>query len=510
MKRALISVTDKTGVVEFARKLNEYGYEIISTGNTFKKLHENGVNVIQVEDVTGFPEILDGRVKTLNPYVHGGILFKRDDKNHVDTVKNHNINSIDMVVVSLYDFEGAIRSGKSHEDIVENIDIGGPSMIRSAAKNYRDVTVVVDIDDYPMIIEKLSSGEIDIDTKKRLAYKAFSTTARYDAIISSYFAGEVGDTYPEILNLTFEKDTELRYGENSHQKGFLYSQPNAKNPILRYEQLNGKELSFNNINDLYGCLEFMREFKDDEKVCAVAIKHANACGVGLGEDSYEAYMKCFEADKVSIFGGIVGITSKVDVKTAKELSNIFLEIVVAYDFDDDALDILKTKKNLRVLKLEKIEDSKQPFDIKYLDGKLLLQDRDIIKNEQRKVVTKVSPTDDMLKDMDFGMKVVKNLKSNAIAIVKNGQTLAVGCGQTSRIWALKNAIENNKDIKSFEGAVLASDAFFPFDDCVRLAAEYGIKGVIQPGGSIKDQDSIDACDELNMAMVVTGIRHFKH
>lgn len=510
MKRALISVTDKTGVVEFGKKLNELGYEIISTGNTFKKLEENGVNVIQVEDVTGFPEILDGRVKTLNPYIHGGILYRRDEKSHVDTVKEHNIGSIDLVVVSLYDFEGAVRSGKSHEDIVENIDIGGPSMIRSASKNYKDVAVVVDINDYDFVIEKLENGGLSLEDRKKLAYKAFSTTARYDAIISSYFASEVGDTYPDILNLTFEKETELRYGENGHQRGFLYSQPNAKNPILNYEQLNGKELSFNNINDLYGCLEFMREFKDDEEVCSVAIKHANACGVGLGRDSYEAYMKCFEADKVSIFGGIVGITSKVDKKTAEELVKIFLEIVVAYDFDEDALEVLRTKKNLRVLKLAKIEDSKQVFDMKYLDGKLLVQDRDVIRNEDKKVVTKVEPTAEMLKDMEFGMKIAKNLKSNAIAIVKDGQTLAVGCGQTSRIWALKNAIENNKELKSFEGAVLASDAFFPFDDCVRLAAEYGIKGVIQPGGSIKDQDSIDACDELGIAMVVTGVRHFKH
>ncbi|WP_101773288.1 bifunctional phosphoribosylaminoimidazolecarboxamide formyltransferase/IMP cyclohydrolase [Peptostreptococcus faecalis] len=510
MKRALISVTDKTGVVEFAKKLNEHGYEIISTGNTFKKLQENGVNVIQVEDVTNFPEILDGRVKTLNPYIHGGILYRRDEQSHVDTVKEHNIGSIDMVVVSLYDFEGAVRSGKSHEDIVENIDIGGPSMIRSASKNYKDVTVVVDIADYPMIIEKLEGEGLSLEDRKKLAYKAFSTTARYDALISSYFAGVLDDKYPDILNLTFEKNTELRYGENGHQRGFLYSQPNAKNPILNYEQLNGKELSFNNINDLSGCLEFMREFKDYDGVCSVAIKHANACGVGLGKTPLEAYTKCFESDKLSIFGGIVGITSTVDVATAKMLSEIFLEIVVAYDFEPEALEILKGKKNLRVLKIAKIEKSKQPYDLKYLDGKLLLQDKDLIESEKQEVVTKVAPTKEQLEDMDFGMKIVKNLKSNAIAIVKDGQTLAIGCGQTSRIWALSNAIENNKDLKRFEGAVLASDAFFPFDDCVRLAEKYGVKAVVQPGGSIKDEDSIKACDELGMTMVFTGVRHFKH
>lgn len=510
MKRALISVTDKTGVVEFGKKLNELGYEIISTGNTFKKLEENGVNVIQVEDVTNFPEILDGRVKTLNPYVHGGILFRRNVQSHIDTIKEHNINPIDIVVVSLYDFEGAVKSGKSHEEIVENIDIGGPSMIRSASKNYKDVTVIVDINDYSKVIEKLENGGLTIEDRRKFAYKAFSTTARYDALISSYFANIVGDKYPEILNLTFEKETELRYGENSHQRGFLYRQPNAKNPILNFEQLNGKELSFNNINDLAGCLEFMREFRDSEDVCAVAIKHANACGVGLGKNSLEAYTKCFESDKVSIFGGIVGITSTIDKVTAEMLKSIFLEIVVAYDFEPDALEILKEKKNLRVLKLKKIEESKQSYDMKYLDGKLLVQDKDTIIADKYDVVTKINPTEKELKDMDFGMKVVKNLKSNAIAIVKDGQTLAMGCGQTSRIWALKNAIENNKEEKSFDGAILASDAFFPFDDCVKLAAEYGIKAIVQPGGSIKDEDSIKACDELGISMVFTGIRHFKH
>ncbi len=510
MKRALISVTDKTGVVEFGKKLNELGYEIISTGNTFKKLHENGVNVIQVEEVTNFPEILDGRVKTLNPYIHGGILYRRDLHSHVNTVKEHNIGSIDIVVVSLYDFEGAVRSGKSHEEIVENIDIGGPSMIRSAAKNYKDVTVVVDIADYPKVIEKLENGGLTIEDKREFAYKAFATTARYDALISSYFAEVVGDKYPEILNLTFEKETELRYGENSHQRGFLYIQPNAKNPILNYEQLHGKELSFNNINDLAGCLEFMREFRDSKEVCAVAIKHANACGVGLGKNTLEAYTKCYESDKISIFGGIVGITSTVDKATAEMLNSIFLEIVVAYDFEPEALEILEKKKNIRLLKLNKIEESLQTYDMKYLDGKLLLQDKDVIIAEKQEVVTKKQPTVQELKDMEFGMKVVKNLKSNAIAIVKDGQTLAMGCGQTSRIWALSNAIVNNKDEKNFEGAVLASDAFFPFDDCVRLAAEYGIKAIVQPGGSMRDEDSIKACNELEISMVFTGIRHFKH
>lgn len=508
-KRALVSVTDKTGVVEFCMELNKLGYEVVSTGNTFKMLKENNVNAIQVDEVTKFPEILDGRVKTLNPYIHGGILYKRDNKNHVETIKEHNIHPIDLVVVNLYDFEGTLKSGKSHEEIIENIDIGGPSMIRSAAKNYKDVAVVVDINDYDMIIEKLKNDSLTLEDRKKLAYKAFSTTGRYDALISNYFAEEVEDKYPEILNLTFQKEQTLRYGENPHQGGVLYSQPNAKNPILNYKQLNGKELSFNNINDLQGCLEVMREFKDNKDVVAVAIKHTNPCGVGLGKNTYEAYTKCYEADKVSIFGGIVGITSTVDVQTAKKLNEIFLEIVVAYDFTEEALEILKTKKNLRVLKLAKIENSLQPYEMKYLDGKLLIQDKNNKLTKKCEVVTKVRPTQEQLKDMEFGMKVVKNMKSNAIAIVKNGETLALGCGQTSRIWALKNAIENNPD-KNFEGAVLASDAFFPFDDCVTLAHETGITAVVQPGGSINDKDSIDACDKYEITMVFTGIRHFKH
>ena len=508
-KRALISVTDKSGVVEFAKGLNELGYEIISTGNTFKTLEKEGLNVLQIDKVTNFPEILDGRVKTLNPYIHGGILYKRDNKNHLDTVNQHNIGAIDLVVVNLYDFEGNLKSNKPHDVMIENIDIGGPSMIRSAAKNYKDVLVVVDTKDYAFILENLRNNNISIKDREKLAYKAFATTARYDALISNYFRDKVGDKFPETLTITFQKEDSLRYGENPHQEAVLYSQSDAKNPILNYEQLNGKELSFNNINDLQGCLEIMREFKDCEEVACVAIKHTNPCGVSIGKNTFEAYEKCYQADKVSIFGGIVGFTSTVDIQTAKKLNEIFLEIVVAYDFEEEALEVLKQKKNLRVLKLAKIENSLQSFDFKYLDGKLLVQDRNEKIANDYKNVTKKEVNENMLKDMEFGMKVVKNMKSNAIAIVKDGQTLALGCGQTSRIWALKNALENNKD-KNFEGAVLASDAFFPFDDCVKLANEYKIDCIVQPGGSIKDKDSIDACNENDMVMVFTGVRHFKH
>ncbi|WP_027702938.1 bifunctional phosphoribosylaminoimidazolecarboxamide formyltransferase/IMP cyclohydrolase [Metaclostridioides mangenotii] len=508
-KRALISVTDKTGVVDFAKELSSLGYQIVSTGNTFRALKEQVENVIQIDDVTKFPEILDGRVKTLNPMIHGGILYKRDNKDHVDTIKEHNIEPIDIVVVNLYDFEGTLKAGKNHDEIIENIDIGGPSMIRSAAKNYKDVAVVVDINDYEYIIDKLKKDDLTVEDRKNLAYKAFSTTGRYDSLISNYFAEEVGDKYPNILNMSFQRENKLRYGENPHQNGLLYSDSSAKNPILNYEQLNGKEISYNNLNDLHGCLEVMREFKDSDEIVAVAIKHANSCGVGLGKNPFEAYTKCYEADPVSIFGGIVGITSTVDKATAEKLHEIFLEIVVAYDYESEALEILNQKKNLRVLKIDKFEDSLQPFEMKYLDGKLLVQDKNDVLFEKMEVVTEVKPSDRELKDMEFAMKIAKNLKSNAIAVVKDGQTLALGCGQTSRIWALKNALENNNE-KDFTGAVLASDAYFPFDDCVALAHEYGITSVVQPGGSIRDKDSIEACDKYKMSMVFTGIRHFKH
>jgi phosphoribosylaminoimidazolecarboxamide formyltransferase/IMP cyclohydrolase len=508
-KRALISVTDKTGVVDFAKELSSLGYQIVSTGNTFRVLKEKVENVIQIDDVTKFPEILDGRVKTLNPMIHGGILYKRDNKDHVDTIKEHNIEPIDIVVVNLYDFEGTLKAGKNHDEIIENIDIGGPSMIRSAAKNYKDVAVVVDINDYEYIIDKLKKDDLTVEDRKNLAYKAFSTTGRYDSLISNYFSEEVGDKYPNILNMSFQREHKLRYGENPHQNGLLYSDSSAKNPILNYEQLNGKEISYNNLNDLHGCLEVMREFKDSDEIVAVAIKHANSCGVGLGKNPFEAYTKCYEADPVSIFGGIVGITSTVDKATAEKLHEIFLEIVVAYDYESEALEILNQKKNLRVLKIDKIEDSLQPFEMKYLDGKLLVQDKNDVLFEKMEVVTEVKPSDRELKDMEFAMKIAKNLKSNAIAVVKDGQTLALGCGQTSRIWALKNALENNNE-KDFTGAVLASDAYFPFDDCVALAHEYGITSVVQPGGSIRDKDSIEACDKYKMSMVFTGIRHFKH
>ena len=507
IKRALISVTDKTGIVDFAKELEKLGYEIVSTGNTHKTLIENGVAAISVEDVTKFPEILDGRVKTLNPYIHGGILYKRDNKSHIEKINELNINPIDIVVVNLYDFEGALNANKDMDGMIEAIDIGGPSMIRASAKNYKDVLVVVSPKDYDEVIKRLNSDEVTIDFRLGLTHKAFSYTAHYDCLISNYFSQLIGEKYPDYLNLTFEKQYSLRYGENPHQAASYYKNSFVDESILDFEKLNGKELSFNNINDLYAALNIMKDF--NEEIVAVGIKHANPCGVGIGETEDSAFEKCYESDKTSIFGGIVGINGTIDEKLASRLNEIFLEIVVAYDFTEEGLRVLREKKNLRVLKVKKVVKAQEQYDLKYLSGRLLVQDENTHLLKDLTVATKKSPTDEQLKDMEFGMKVVKHIKSNAVVIVKDGATLAIGGGQTARIIALKNAIENNKD-KDLKDSVLASDAFFPFADCVELAAENNIAAIVQPGGSMNDEASIKACDSLGISMVLTGIRHFKH
>ena len=507
MKRALVSVTNKEGIVEFCKGLVDLGFEIVSTGGTLKKLNDEGVKAIPIDDVTKFPEMLDGRVKTLHPMVHGGLLFRRDLESHVNTVKEYGITPIDLVCVNLYEFEKALKAGKPMAEMIENIDIGGPSMIRSAAKNFKDVLIVTDVKDYDKVLEAIKEDKADYDFRLNLAYKAFSTTGAYDAMISRYFADVVGDEFPETLNISLKKVEHLRYGENSQQKANKYVDPFVQKSLLDYEQLHGKEISFNNLNDLYGAVALVREFGD--VTVTAAIKHSTPCGVAVGENGYDSYMKAYNADPQSIFGGIVAVNYKVDKATATEMNKIFLEIVAAPDFDEDALAVLKQKKNLRILKLTNLEAEDAKYDIKYLEGKVLVQDLNKKMIDEMKVVTNAQPSKEQMTDMEFGMKVVKYVKSNAICIVKNGVTLAIGGGQTSRVWALENAIHNNQD-KDFTGSVLASDAFFPFNDCVQVAANAGVSAIVQPGGSIKDQDSIDLCNELNIPMVFTGYRHFRH
>ena len=510
--RALISVSDKTGVVEFAKELENLGIQIISTGGTSKKLSDEGVNVIGISDVTGFPECLDGRVKTLHPAVHGGILAMRDNPHHMDQLNSLDIETIDIVVINLYPFKDTImKPGVTLADAIENIDIGGPAMLRSAAKNHKDVTVVCDPSDYKMVIEELKANEkVGYDTKYQLALKVFEHTASYDAMIAEYLRKEKGFPLSDKVTFTYEKIQELRYGENPHQKAGYYKEVKPwAGALVNARQLHGKELSFNNINDTNGAVETLREF---ESPAVVAVKHANPCGVGEAPTLYDAYVKAYNADPVSIYGGIIAANRSVDKQTAEQINKIFVEIVIAPDFSDDALEILKQKENTRILELKDVGEKapKDSIDIKKVDGGILIQgsDNELLNKDDLKIVTKKQPTAEQMEDMIFGMKVVKHTKSNAIVLCKDGMTKGVGPGQTNRIGSLEIAVRTSTS--DLRGAVLASDAYFPFDDCVIMAHEAGITAIIQPGGSIRDEDSIKKCDELGIAMVFTGMRHFKH
>lgn len=516
--RVLISVSDKSGVAGFARKLAEMGAEIISTGGTHKLLEEEGVAVTGISEVTGFPECLDGRVKTLHPAVHGGILAMRDKEEHMEQLKKLNIQTIDIVAINLYPFRETIRKpGVTMEDAIENIDIGGPAMLRSSAKNHRDVVVICDPSDYGPVLDELAEkGEVSYATKYRLALKVFDHTAAYDAMIAEYLRkesaqvfGETEEDLPATLTLTFEKAQELRYGENPHQKAAYYKEVRPyEGSLAQAIQLHGKELSFNNINDANGALEALKEF---EEPAVVAVKHANPCGVAVGNTIYEAYCKAYEADPISIFGGIVAANRTIDRETAEEIHKIFVEIVIAPDFTEEALEVLRQKANIRLMKLPSITATppEGELDLKKVSGGLLVHSRDdLLFQEELKVVSKRQPTPEEMEQLKLAMKVVKHVKSNGIVIAKDHRTLGIGPGQVNRIWAVENAIRQATG--DLQGAVMASDAFFPFDDCVAAAGAAGITAVIHPGGSLKDQESIDKADELGMAMVITGIRHFKH
>lgn len=512
-KRALISVSDKTGVVEFAKALHELGVELISTGGTEQTIKDAGIPVKNISSVTGFPECLDGRVKTLHPAVHGGILAIRDDASHMAQLESLKIDTIDFVIINLYPFKATVKNPDVRfEDAIENIDIGGPTMLRSAAKNHKDVVVVIDPADYSRVIDSLKeSGEVDYAMKYDLALKVFQHTANYDAMIASYLVKQGGKSpYSDTLTVTYEKVQDLRYGENPHQTAAFYRDVfDYEGSIADAIQLHGKEMSYNNIGDVSGAIALIKELS--EKPAVVAVKHSSPCGVGVGYDILHAYMKAYDCDPVSIFGGIVAANRKIDLKTAEKMNEIFLEIIIAPDYDEDALEVLMQKKNLRVLKLQNISMATPSahLDMKKVHGGMLVQSIDATLVEgELKTVTERIPTKKEVEELMFAWKVVKHAKSNGIVVSRDGQTLGIGQGQVSRVWATQNAIrQSNFPTK---GAVMASDAFFPFADAIKTAAEAGISAIIQPGGSMRDQEVIDEANKYGIAMVFTGMRHFKH
>lgn len=514
-KKALISVSDKTGIAIFAQELESMGWEIVSTGGTAAILRESGVKVQDVGELTGFPEILEGRLKTLHPLVHGGILGRRDSELHRRQWQEHGIAAIDLVAVNLYPFADVIaKEGVSLEEAVENIDIGGPTMIRAAAKNYRDVIVVVNPGDYSMVIEELrQDGDLSLSSRYDLALEAFSKTAYYDSIISNFFRGrDTGERqrFPATLTMPWQKVQDLRYGENPQQKASFYREPLPdKTSLAAGKQLQGIELSFNNINDLHATWEIVQEFTEP---AAVAVKHTNPCGVGEAGTLWEAYQKAYAADPISIFGGIVALNREVDEQTALEMSKIFLEVIAAPAFSPAALEILSCKKNVRLLEMTPgfPENEKKALDFKKVSGGLLLQEdlQEIYDLQAWRTVTTREPTEQEMKDLLFALKVVKHVKSNAIVIAKRQQTLGIGAGQMSRVGAVRIAAEQAGE--KIKGSVLASDAFFPFKDGVEIAAREGVTAIVQPGGSNRDEEVIAACEEYNVAMLFTGKRYFKH
>jgi len=515
IQRAILSVTDKTGLAEFARSLSSMGVDLISTGGTAKLLRDSGIAVKDISEVTGFPEMLDGRVKTLHPKVHGGILHRREDAAHRAAVAEHGIQPIDMVVVNLYAFEKtAAKPGVHFEELIENIDIGGPSMIRSAAKNFHDVAVVTSPADYTAIAEEMSKsgGALSSETKWRLAQKAFATTAAYDSAIASTLervstngSSQIHHTegFPNTLRLWFGKVSDLRYGENPHQKAAMYSDGSGTG-VANARQVQGKELSYNNIVDLQAAWDLAQEF--EEPVCAI-IKHTNPCGTATGKTLAEAYKRALECDPVSAFGGVIGVNRTVDAEAAEEMAKLFLEVIAAPAFDQGAREKFAAKKNLRLVE---ISHSPQKWVLKNVSGGMLVQDADLhqLQESDLKVVTKRPPTAQEKRALLFAWKVCKHVKSNAILYARDGQTVGVGAGQMSRVDSCRLGAE--KAVLPLQGTVAASDAFFPFPDGVEEIAKAGATAIIQPGGSVRDQEVIAAADRLGLAMIFTGVRHFRH
>ena len=508
--RALVSVSDKTGVVVFCRNLRRLGWEIIATGGTQKLLEDSGVETIGISEVTGFPEICDGRVKTLHPKVHGGLLARRDDESHLKALKDNAIEFIDMVCVNLYPFRQTIaKPDVKMEDAIENIDIGGPSMLRSAAKNYRDVTVVCDPQDYERIIAEIEEGgNTKRETRLQLSAKAYTHTAEYDMCIATYMRKQA--ELNEKLFASFDLVQSLRYGENPHQQAKFYaSSERVPYSLATAKQLNGKELSYNNIQDANAALNIVREFKEP---FAVGLKHMNPCGAAIGKDIKEAWEKAYAADTVSIFGGIVAVNRELTKEVAELMKPIFLEIIMAPSFSEEALEVLSTKKNLRLLQVDMYDTDAVQNQYVTVNGGLLVQQLD---TETKEVIedmcaTERKPSAKELEDMNFGWRIVKHVKSNAIVVVKDGHTVGVGAGQMNRVGSAEIALKQAKAAGFTEGLVLASDGFFPFDDTVTLAEQYGVTALVQPGGSVRDEDSVKKANEFGMTMLMTGMRHFKH
>lgn len=517
IQRAILSVTDKTGIVEFARKLAELNVELISTGGTAKLLRESGIKVKDISDLTGFPEMMDGRVKTLHPKVHGGILHVRNNPTHVAAAREHGIQPIDMVVVNLYAFEKtASKPGVHFDEVIENIDIGGPSMVRSAAKNFRDVAIVTSPADYESIASEMSGSgsELSLATRWHLAQKAFATTATYDSAIagtlghisligSNFSKEQESGAFPPVLRISLNKTMDLRYGENPHQKAAMYSDGSGKG-VANGKQLQGKELSYNNIVDLQAAWDLAQEF--EETVCVI-IKHTNPCGTATGPNLRQAYLRALEADPVSAFGGVIGVNRVIDGDAAEEIAKLFVEAIAAPGFDAAAKERFAAKKNLRLVE---VRPSSDPWTMKYVSGGMLVQDADVrpLTPADLKVVSQRQPTAEEMRALLFAWKVCKHVKSNAIVYARDGQSVGVGAGQMSRVDSCK--IGAMKAVLPLKGTVAASDAFFPFPDGVEEIAKAGATAVIQPGGSVRDQEVIDAANRLGLAMVLTGVRHFRH